>query len=336
MTRINRQWLLARRPEGALAESDFRYHEAPVPEPDLAAGEALLQTRWLGFDATQRLWVTEQEGYMPPVEIGAVMRASTISEVLRSTNPALPEGSLVQGMYGWQDYAIARPDDPIPPMVLFPGVTPGMALAVFGATGLTAYFGLFETGGLAAGKTVVVSAAAGATGSMVVQIARLSGARVIGIAGGAEKCAWVRDTLGAEAAIDYRAEDLEARLGALCPAGIDVYFDNVGGAQLEAAIEHIAPQGRIVLCGQIAGYDAAAAPGPRNLMKLIMRRARMEGFLVLDYIPRAAEAMERIGGWLMEGKLAWNEDVQEGFENIPRTLMRLFRGENRGKQMLKL
>lgn len=334
---VNRQWLLAHRPEGALAESDFRYHEAPVPEPDLVAGEVLVQNRWLGFDATQRLWVTEQEGYMPPVGIGEVMRAATISEVLRSTNPALPEGSLVQGMYGWQDYAIARSTDLVPPVPLHAGVTPGMALAVFGATGLTAYFGLFETGALAPGQTVLVSAAAGATGSMVVQIARLAGARVIGIAGGKEKCAWVRDTLGAAAVVDYKSEDLDTRLGQLCPAGIDLYFDNVGGAMLETAIEHIAPRGRIVLCGQIAAYDgASAAPGPRNLMKLIMRRARMEGFLVLDYIPRAGEAMQRIGGWLMEGKLAWNEDVQEGFDNIPRTLMRLFRGENRGKQLLRI
>jgi hypothetical protein len=336
MSRTNRQWLLARRPHGALAVSDFRYREAPLPEPDLASGEVLLQNRWLGFDATQRLWVTEAEGYMPPVEIGAVMRGATISEVLRSSNPALPEGSLVQGVYGWQDYAIARTDDPIPPMPLHPGVTPGMALAVLGATGLTAYFGLTGTGALAPGETVLVSAAAGATGSLTVQIARLLGARVVGIAGGAEKCAWVRETLGADAVIDYKHESVDARLAELCPAGVDLYFDNVGGSILESAIARIAPRGRIVLCGQIAGYEDAAPPGPRNLMTLIMRRARMEGFLVLDYIPRAGEAMERIAGWLMEGKLAWNEDVQEGFDNIPRTLMRLFRGENRGKQMLKI
>lgn len=334
---VNRQWLLAHRPEGALSETDFRYHEAPVPEPDLAAGEVLVQNRWLGFDATQRLWVTEQEGYMPPVELHAVMRASTISEVIRSANPALPEGALLQGMYGWQDYALARARDPVPPTPLYPGVTPGMALAVLGATGLTAYFGLLETGALKSGDTVLVSAAAGATGSLVVQVARLLGARVIGIAGGAEKCAWVRDALGASAAIDYRNEDVSARLGELCPEGVDIYFDNVGGPILEAAIGNIAARGRIVLCGQIADYDTTgAATGPRNLMKLIMRRARMEGFLVLDHLPRAGEAMACLGGWLAEGKLQWAEDVQHGFDNIPRTLMRLFRGENRGKQLLQI
>jgi NADPH-dependent curcumin reductase CurA len=208
---------------------------------------------------------------------------------------------------------------------------------VLGATGLTAYFGLLETGALSAGETVLVSAAAGATGSLAVQVARLLGARVIGIAGGAEKCAWVRDALGAAGVIDYRNEDVAARLGELCPGGVDVYFDNVGGAILEAAIEHIAPRGRIVLCGQIADYDTTgAASGPRNLMKLIMRRARMEGFLVLDHLPRAGEAMAQLGGWLAEGKLQWAEDVQHGFDNIPRTLMRLFRGENRGKQLLRI
>ncbi|MFM7785076.1 MAG: zinc-binding dehydrogenase, partial [Planctomycetota bacterium] len=260
---------------------------------------------------------------------------STVAEVILSQNPAQPVGTLVQGLYGWQDFALAGPSDPMPPSPLPPGLPAEMSLAALGATGITAYFGLLETGGLRAGQTVLVSAAAGATGSMAVQIARLHGARVIGIAGGPEKCAWVRE-LGAEAAIDYKHEDLDARLAALCPQGVDLFFDNVGGAQLEAGIAHIAQGGRIVLCGQIAAYDGASLPGPRNIMTLIYRRARIEGYLVLDHLARAGEAFQALGGWLASGELRWHADVQEGFDAIPRTLMRLFRGENRGKQILRI
>ena len=336
MAQSNRQWLLARRPSGALQESDFRFCEVPVPSPDLDAGEVLLRNLWLGFDATQREWVKDQPGYLPPVGIGEVMRASSVAQVMRSRNPALPEGALVQGLYGWQDYALARTDDAIPPSLLPPGVTPELALAALGGTALTAYFGLMDVGGLAEGKTVVVSAAGGATGSMAVQIARLRGARVIGIAGGAAKCSWVRN-LGAEDCIDYRHELITERLSALCPAGIDIAFDNVGGDQLEAMIANIAQGGRVVLCGQISAYDADTTPaGPRNLLNLVYRRARMEGFLMLDYLHRTGEAFAEIGPWLARGELGWQADVQEGFENIPRTLIRLFRGENTGKQLLRI
>jgi len=336
MPPINRQWVLARRPEGSLQETDFAYRETAVPQPDLDAGEVLLQNLWLGFDATQREWLKDQEGYLPPVGLGEVVRASSVARILRSANPALPEGALVQGLYGWQDYALARPEDPLPPSPLPPGVTPEMALAALGGTALTAYFGLVDVGGITPGKTVVVSAAGGATGSMAVQIARLRGARVIGIAGGSRKCDWVK-SLGAEACIDYRTEDLVQRLSSLCPAGVDIAFDNVGGPQLEAMIACIAQGGRVVLCGQIAGYDAATPPaGPRNLMNLIYRRARLEGFLMLDYLHRSTEAFAELGPWLASGQLQWQSDVQEGFERIPRTLLRLFRGENLGKQLLRI
>jgi NADPH-dependent curcumin reductase CurA len=332
----NRQWLLARRPAGSLSEQDFEYRETVVAEPDPDAGDVLLQNLWLGFDATQREWVKDQEGYLPPVGVGEVMRASAVAVVVRSANPALPKGTLVQGLFGWQDYVIVRPDDAIPPSPLPAGVSPEMCLAALGGTSLTAYFGLVDVGGLAAGKTVVVSAAGGATGSMAVQIARLRGARVIGIAGGADKCAWVK-SLGAEDCIDYHQENLPERLAALCPEGIDIAFDNVGGAQLEAMIGQLAHRGRAVLCGQIAGYDAPEAPpGPRNLMTLIYRCARVEGFLMLDYLHRTHEAFAELGPWLGSGELRWHADVQEGFEHIPRTLLRLFRGENRGKQLLRL
>jgi NADPH-dependent curcumin reductase CurA len=332
----NRQWTLARRPQGMLQEEDFAYRETTIPEAALDQGQVLLQNLWLGFDATQREWLKDQEGYLPPVGVGEVVRASSVARVLRSTNPALPEGALVQGLYGWQDYALAHPGDALPPALLPPGVTPEMALAALGGTALTAYFGLVDVGGIAAGQTVVVSAAGGATGSMAVQIAKLRGARVIGIAGGAAKCVWVRG-LGAEDCIDYRNEALAERLRTLCPDGIDIAFDNVGGAHLEAMIACIAPRGRVVLCGQIAGYDAQQPPpGPRNLMNLIYRRARMEGFLMLDYLHRTGEAFAELGPWMASGELRWEADVQEDFHRIPQTLLRLFRGENMGKQLLRI
>jgi NADPH-dependent curcumin reductase CurA len=204
-------------------------------------------------------------------------------------------------------------------------------------TSITAYFGLLDVGQPKAGETVVVSGAAGATGSMAAQIAKIKECRVVGIAGGEEKCKWLNDNCGVDAVIDYRRENVEARLGELCPDGIDVFFDNVGGDILEAAIEHIADFGRIVLCGQISVYnDAEPAPGPKNLMHLVARRVRMQGFIVMDYLDRLDEAMTDLMTWLGEGKLAWREDIQEGFENIPSTLLRLYDGRNQGKQLLKL
>ena len=337
MSDINRQWLLRRRPHGNLSESDFEYREVPIPEPDLAAGEFLVRNLYLGFDAAQREWTEDKEGYWPPVAVGAVMRSAAVSQVVRSTNADFPEGTLVQAMFGWQDYATAGSALPLPPSALPPGIAPTTALAVFGATTLTAYFGLTEVGGLSAGQTVVVSAAGGATGSAAVQIARLRGARVIGIAGGADKCATVCAEYGADAAIDYRTENVAARLAQLCPTGINLFYDNVGGNILEAAIANMAHHGRIVLCGQISGYDLdSPQPGPSNLMTLVYRYVRMEGFLLLAYVHLIGQAMQEIGAWVATGKLHVREDLQHGFENIPRTLMRLYRGENNGKQLLKL
>ena len=335
--KINRQWLLKRRPQGMISEDDFEYREAPVPEPDLAAGEILVRNLYLGFDPAMRGWVNDERSYIPPVPLGEPMRAVSVAQVVASQNDAYPVGSLVQGMYGWQDYAVGRPDDMVPPMPLPEGTPPTIPLSVMGMTSVTAYFGLLDVGQPKSGETVLVSGAAGATGSMVAQIARIKGCRVVGIAGGSEKCQWLKDHCGVEAVIDYRAENVEARLGELCPEGIDVFFDNVGGDTLEAAIEHMADFGRIVLCGQISAYnDTEPRPGPRNMMHLVTRRVRMQGFIVMDYLDRIDEAMADLGTWLGEGKLAWREDVQEGFENIPATLLRLYDGRNQGKQLLKL
>jgi NADPH-dependent curcumin reductase CurA len=335
---INRQWLLKRRPEGMISEEDFEYRESPLPEPDLAAGEILVRNLYLGFDPAMRGWVTDARSYIPPVPLGEPMRAVGVAQVVASGNESYPTGSLVQGMFGWQDYAVAnRAGDMVAPMPLPEGTPPTIPLSVLGMTSITAYFGLLDVGQPKEGETVVVSGAAGATGSIVAQIAKLKGCRVVGIAGGSEKCQWLTDHCGVDAVIDYRAENVEARLGELCPEGIDVFFDNVGGDTLEAAIEHIADFGRIVLCGQISGYnDAEPRPGPRNIMYLVARRVRMQGFIVMDYLDRIDEAMADLMTWVGEGKLAWREDIQEGFENIPATLLRLYDGRNQGKQLLKL
>ncbi len=335
--KVNRQWLLKRRPQGMISEEDFEYRESPLPVPDLGAGEILVRNLYLGFDPAMRGWVNDTRSYIPPVPLGEPMRAVAVAEVVASETDAYPVGSLVQGMYGWQDYAVAGPTDMVAPMPLPPGTPPTVPLSVLGMTSITAYFGLLDVGQPKEGETVVVSGAAGATGSIVAQIAKIKGCRVIGIAGGEEKCSWLREHCGADAVIDYRSEDVEARLGELCPDGIEVFFDNVGGDILEAGIEHIADFGRIVLCGQISGYnDAEPRPGPNNLMHLVARRVRMQGFIVMDYLDRLDEAMTDLMTWLGEGKLAWREDIQEGFENIPATLLRLYDGRNRGKQLLKL
>jgi len=331
----NRQWLLQARPDGMIGAEHFELTESAVPEP--AAGQALVKTLMLSFDPAMRGWVEDEPSYLPPVALGEPMRASGIGQVVASNNPELPVGSLVQGMLNWQEYSLADPASPMMPRRLPEGTPPAMALSVFGATSLTAYFGLLEVGQPKAGETVLVSGAAGATGSAAAQIARIKGCRVIGIAGGEEKCRWLQESCRIGEVIDYRSQHLGDELARLCPDGIDVFFDNVGGATLEAGIAHMADFGRIVLCGAISGYnDSEPSPGPHNMMKVITRRLRMQGFIVMDYLDRAEQAYSDLGEWVGTGEIAWREDIQEGFENIPTTLLRLFDGRNQGKQLLKL
>ncbi len=337
MAKTNRQWLLKERPVGMVGPEHFELVVSPMPQVDLDAGQVLIKTLMLGFDPAMRGWLMDERSYLPPVAIGAPMRATGVGQVVESSNPALPKGALVQGLLNWQEYSVGDLAAPIPPRPLPTGVTPTMALGVFGTTSLTAYFGLLDVGQPRSGETVLVSGAAGATGSVVAQIARLKGCRVVGIAGGAEKCQWLLDACKLDAVIDYKNEDITARIGELCPDGVDVFFDNVGGDTLEAGINHMADFGRIVLCGAIAGYnDETPAPGPRNLMILITRRIRMQGFIVIDYLSRAEEAYTALAEWVSAGEIAWRDDIQEGFENIPATLQRLFDGRNTGKQLLKL
>ena len=335
MTDVNRQWLLAARPDGMVKDSDFELREAPIARP--ADGEVRVRTLYVSCDPAMRGWIVDRPSYIPPVAIGEVMRAGGVGQVVESRSSDFKEGDFVQGMLGWQDYATVGPGGPFPISHLPPGVPLTWALGVLGITGLTAYFGLLDLGQPKSGETVVVSGAAGATGSVAGQVAKLQGCRVVGIAGGPDKCRWLTEEAHFDASIDYKSDDVSRRLRELCPGGIDIYFDNVGGPILDAVLAQIATRARVVLCGGISAYNEdAPPPGPSNYMTLITQRGRMEGFIVLDYLPRFAEATQQLASWVTEGKIAHQEDIQHGLENAPRTLRRLFEGKNLGKQLLKL
>ncbi|HKY69186.1 MAG TPA: NADP-dependent oxidoreductase, partial [Acidimicrobiales bacterium] len=280
----NQRVVLRRRPEGLLTEDDVELEEG-VALPELADGEALVEVEWLGIDATVRTWLSKAEGYLPAVEIGEAVRASGIGRVVATRCATFPLGDFVYGLPGWQRYGVVR-DDPLATH-LGPEVDAPALLSVYGATGLTAYVGMLEVGRAEAGQTVVVSAAAGATGSLAAQIAKIQGCRVIGICGRADKARWLTDDLGLDGAIDHRTENVGARLRELCPDRIDVYFDNVGGPILDLVLDRLAMHARVVLCGAIAIYNEhGRPPGPSNYFQLINRRARMEGFLSLDHWDR--------------------------------------------------
>jgi len=331
---VNRHWTLARRPVGMVSPADFEFKQAPVPP--LAEGQYLVRNLYLSMDPTMRGWMEERESYMPPVSIGEVMRCSAVGQVIDSKNPAFAAGDIVSGLLGMQEYAVAGQGfthgAPVPP-----GTPLTWPLGVAGLTGMTAYFGLLEIGKPVAGDTVLVSGAAGATGSVAAQIAKLQGCRVIGIAGGDEKCALLTDEFGLDGAIDYKTDDVERRIAEFCPNGINVFFDNVGGSILDAALANLAIGARVVLCGGISGYsEKEPAPGPRNLMNLVIQRSRMEGFIIIDYVARFPEAAAQLAEWVVEKKIVNREDIQEGIENAPETFLRLFRGQNIGKQLLKI
>ena len=332
----NRQWLLSKRPQGIVGKDNFEYTETPIPAPE--EGQVLVRNLFLSFDPTQRGWMEDRESYLPPVGLGEPMRAGSIGQVADSMHPDFAKGDIVQTTGGWQDFTLSSPN--VGPMGLTKvpeGIPPEMMLSVLGVTGLTAYFGLLDLGEPKEGETVLVSGAAGATGSVAGQIAKLKGCRVVGIAGGPEKCKWLVEEAGFDDGIDYKSEDVNERIGETCPNKVDVFFDNVGGDILEAALNHINLKARVVLCGGISGYNATAPiPGPSNIMNLVIMRARMEGFIVIDYMPRAGEAIADMMGWIQAGQLKYQVDMQEGFDNIPDTLNRLFTGKNIGKQLLKI
>jgi len=312
-----------------------RLEEGPVPEP--GPDEALVRVRYLSIDPTIRTWMDDRPGYLPPIALGEVVRAGGIGEVVTSRSERYQPGDMVFGMLGWQDYIVAG--GATGAMQVVPaGIDPTLALGVFGVTGMTAYFGMVDVGGVAEGDTVVVSGAAGATGSVAGQVARIKGAaRVIGIAGTAQKCAWIVDELGFDAAINYRTDDVAASLRSLCPGGIDLYYDNVGGEILDICLGQLALRGRIVLCGAISLYNATDRPaGPANVSNLIIVRGRMQGFLVLDYVERFPEAQLEMATWLGEGRIRHAEHVVEGLERAPEALNMLFTGQNTGKVIVRV
>jgi len=335
MDGTNRELVLARRPDGLVDDTTFDLVEEPFG--DLADGEYRVRIAYLSVDPTQRIWIREQESYLPPVGIGEVMRSGAIGEVVESRHAAYPVGSIVTGLLGWQEYAHCGGPDGLGGNVIPPGLPLRKMMGVLGATGVTAYFGLLEIGKPQAGETVVVSGAAGATGSVAAQIAKIQGARVIGIAGTDEKCAWLTDECGLDAVINYKTEDIPARLDELCPDGIDVFFDNVGGATLDQVLARIAIGARIVLCGAISTYNATELPPPLYFtMNLVIQRGLMQGFVVLDYLDRFPEAIMALAGWEAEGKIVWRDQVVEGLERAPEALNMLFSGENSGKLLVQL
>jgi NADPH-dependent curcumin reductase CurA len=328
----NRQILVKELPEGALEERHFEIREAPIPTP--GSGEVLTRNIYLSLDPANRAWMRGAT-YRAPVAAGDVMAGYTVAEVVESRDPAFRPGDLVEGDGGWQDYT-TRPAAALSRLERRGPLS--HHLSVLGITGLTAYFGLLEIGQPKADETVVVSAAAGATGNVAGQIARILGCRTVGLAGSAEKCAWLTEELGFDAAIDYKTEDLRSALKQHCPKGIDVYFDNTGGPILEAALFRMNLHGRIVCSGVVSQYDTATpAPGPRGVPGLIVtKRLRMEGFIVSDFFRQRTEATDQLARWIADGEMAIREDILEGLEAAPRGLIGLLRGENTGKRMVRI
>jgi len=334
---VQHQWLVANRPVGRPLEAgDFRFAQAPVAEP--GPGEVLVKTAYLGFDPAQKSWMENAAGYMAPVEIGGVVPGAGAGMVVRSRHPDFGPGDPVYGHLGWRQYAT------VPAQALYKapaGVPLDAVLSVLGGTGRTAYLALVKVGRPVAGDTLVISGAAGATGSLVGQIGKIAGCRVIGIAGGAEKCAWLVEELGFDGAIDYKHEKVRARLRELAPAGIDIFFDNVGGEILNDALARLAQRARVVICGAISRYNfdprsPQMPEGPRNYFNVVFTGATLQGFLAPQHERDYPEADARLADWVRAGRITPRADVQRGLENAPATLMRLFEGRNLGKQLLKI
>lgn len=324
---------MAERPNGLFTKENFEFREVIIPE--LRDEQFLVRVIYLSLDPTQRMWA-QMDTYLPAVKKGEVMRGLGMGVVTKSRNPAFKEGDVVQGMTGWQTHVITdgRDYSQVP-------AKSGLPLEVYmgplGMTGITAYFGLLEVGKPEKGETLLVSAAAGAVGSAVCQIGKIKGLRVIGLAGSDEKCAWLTAELGIDVAINYRNPNVYRQLQDACPKGVDIYFENVGGQMLDMALGLINVGARIPLCGYISEYAAAEkGPGVHNLPALISKRAKVEGFLVLDYVHRSRDALSDLGKWMMDGRLKYKMDIEEGFEELPLIINKLFTGENNGKLLVQL
>jgi NADPH-dependent curcumin reductase CurA len=328
----NRQVLLRNRPTGLVQPGDTELVTMPAPEP--AEGEALVRTTYVGLDAAVRTWLNDQPGYLPPVQLGEVIRAAGIAEVIETRCDAYAVGDVITTLTGFQEYAIVRDDIFCTPI---PGEQDQLAImSVYGPTGATAYFGMVDIGKPQPGETVVVSAAAGATGSVAGQIAKIAGAHVVGIAGGPEKCRAVVEDFGFDACIDYKNDDLRAALKEHCPRRVDVYFDNVGGLILDAVLGRLAPKARVVLCGVISSYLTGEHPGPANYVNLLSKTALMQGFNALDEWGRFDEAFASLRQWEADGGLKHRQTIFEGIESCVDALNGLFTGANIGKTLVKL
>lgn len=336
MNLTNHQFRLAARPVGLPKRSDWNYVEEPVRDP--GPGEVLVKTLYLSLDPAMRGWMNEGRSYIAPVGIGEVMRAGGAGRVIASQNPAFAVGDHVSGILGAQEYALIGAEAAKGLTKVDPGLVPlPVYVGALGVTGLTAYFGLLDVGQAKTGDTVVVSGAAGATGMVAGQIAKIKGCRVVGIAGGSEKCNYIVKELGFDAAIDYKSENVLEALRKSCPQGVNVYFDNVGGDILDAVLANLARGARVVICGAISQYNSTTGiKGPSNYLSLLINGARMEGFVVFHYAARYGEAAREMAGWIKAGKLKSHEDIVEGFQTFPDTLLKLFRGENLGKLMIKV
>jgi NADPH-dependent curcumin reductase CurA len=331
---INRRWRLRSRPDGRLTASQFEFESAPWTQGELAPGQVLVRT--LGFLAapTLRNWLNAPSpSFRVSIGLGETMRGPGAAEVVHSAHSAWPRGSRFTGVVPWADHAVVEPDTTGGPLIAIPDdMSPVEALGPYGVNALTAYFGLREIACPRPGETVVVSAAAGSVGTVAVQIAKLMGCRVIGIAGGRAKCDdWVVATCGADAAIDYRSENVSERLRELCPSGVDVYFDNVGGAILQAVLDNTSVHARVALCGQVSAYDAdGPAPGPRDMMRLVYWRIRLQGFLVGDFLAQVPAARADLRRWIESGRVQHREDVRHGLEALPVGLVDVLNGANAG------
>lgn len=333
-TLVNRSWRLVARPEGRFKPEDFKLTDEPVP--DLADGQVLVRQIYLSLDPTSRGWANATATYLPSVALGSVMRGVGLGVVEDSRDPGLQRGDFVQGLLGWQTYAVVH-GSAVTGFDRDPNLPLDAYLAVLGHIGATAYFGLLEVGGAKPGETVAVSGAAGAVGSLVGQIGKIVGCRVIGTTGSDEKCRWLTEELGFDAAINYKRERLLSGFRRHCDRGIDVHFENVGGEVLDAALACINTRARIVLCGLISQYnELVAPPGPRFVGNVLIKRARIEGFIVMDYQERFPEALGPLARWMSEGRLRYRTDVVEGLEQAPTAVNRLFDGANNGKLLVRV
>ena len=332
MTTINRQVLLARRPQGPVSESDFRIVDAPMPQP--ADDEVLVRNEWLSLDPYMRGRMSDAKSYVPPAALDAVMVGQTVGEVVTSRDPRFASGDKVLTNLGWQSHGAAKAADLT--KVDAQRAPPSYYLGVLGMPGITAWFGLFEIGQPKPGETVVVSAASGAVGSVVGQLAKAHGCRAVGIAGGKAKCDYVVNELKFDACIDYKAGNLEAAIAAACPQGVDVYFDNVGGPVLDAVLTQMNAFSRIALCGQISGYNNPDALTVRNFRSFLVNRIQLRGFICSDHMDLWRPALKELGMLVHEGKLKYRESIAQGLENAPAAFIGLLNGQNFGKQLVKL